>query len=405
MKKTVLSALSAFTLMGVASEASDVQLYQDANGQVWTQPAKDRVAIKNSSNETALFSKASKIKFSVDAFGGYTAHDYKSDTAGKTYKKDSQKFELRRGYFQVKAYMMDDPKSYYRITMDLKRDDDVDNGSYVVRAKYAYVNLHDLLPMTSLEAGLAHRPWHDYEEHNSWLYRSISEVLIEDHNGAHLSNSADLGAMLKTRTKYLDVDVGVFNGEGYHEDQNDGNGLSLEWRFTGHLLGTSSHHHPEKNRYLDASFFGQLNYKHNESVANSGVYDDLKFYGFHAVYNMPSFLLSAQYVTSQDTAKNSTYVSKGSGDGYSLNTEVRLGSKKNYKLLGRYDNWTPKAISGAVEYAQRTYIVGGAYKQNSNLEWVANATITDNEEAPANSMSSREKYNGIAYMLTAELKF
>ena len=114
----------------------------------------------------------------------------------------------------------------------------------VVCAKYAYLNLNEVLPATSLEIGLAHRPWHDYEEHNSWMYRSISEILIENGNSAHISSSADFGVMAKIRTKFFDSDIGIFNGEGYHSAQVS-NGVSLEWRFTGHLLGT--HGHPEKN--------------------------------------------------------------------------------------------------------------------------------------------------------------
>ena len=407
MKKIVLSALAALTLSGVVANAGEVKLYQDANGQVFTQAGEGRTLITKKS--TSVFAKSSKLKFSGQTFLGYTAHDYKDGKIGtttKNYESDKNGFELRRGYFQLKAYLMDDPKSYYRITFDVKQKNPTfDGASVAVRAKYAYINLHDVLAATSLEIGLAHRPWHDYEEHNSWSYRSISEIFVEDHNGAHLSNSADMGVMAKTRTKYLDADIGVFNGEGYHELQNAGDGLSLEWRFTGHLLGT--HGKPKKTTYLDASFYGQYNVKHNQNTDGYGLkhWDDLKFYGAHAVFNMPEFLLSAQYITSDDTATNNTYISKGAGCGYTANSEVRLGSDKEYKVLARYDNWTPKELAGVNEYAQRTYIIGAAWEQNKNIEWVANATITDNEKGVNGTASDRQKYNGTAYMITAEVKF
>ena len=390
MKKIALSALAALTLGSVAANAGVTKLYQDANGQVFTQAGEGRTLIKT---PTPTFSHASKLKFDGQAFIGFKATNFKDKSMGT----DKNDFEVRRGYLQTKAYFFADPKSYYRITLDLKRSSAVDGGSMVVRAKYAYVNLNDVLPFTSFEIGLAHRPWHDYEEHNSWMYRSISEILIENHNSAHLSSSADMGAMAKTRTKYLDADIGVFNGEGYHSAQNGdkgGKGLSLEWRFTGHLLGT--HGHPEKNTYLDASFFGQLNYKHDKVTASQ--YDDLKFYGFHTVFNMPALLVSGQYVTSTNTSTLANGVSKHAGKGYSFNIEPRFGNEHQYKLFARYDHWTPKAIG--TEYSKKTYIAGAAWKQNSNLEWVAN--ITDNKNDYASGAKNPENR---AYMLTAQIDF
>jgi len=321
---------------------------------------------------TTVEAKALNLKFSGQTFLGatYNQNEHTSNT---------KKFELRRGYFQLKAYLLEDSKSYYRVTFDLKRDTDIDKGSYVVRAKYAYLNLNNVAPFTSMEVGLAHRPWHDYEEHNSWLYRSVSEVLVEDHNGAHLANSAGLGIMAKTRTQYLDSDIGIFNGEGYHEDQNSGNGLSLEWRFTGHLLGT--HGKPTKTTYFDTSFFGQNNQKH---VKNSnGTYDDLNFYGLHTVYNMPSLLVSAQYIIATDASK---------GDGYSTNIAYRLGANYKYKVFARYDSWTPDA-----KKEQTSTIVGAAWKFNKNIEWVGNVTQKVNP--------NDTKQEATSFMVTAEVTF
>ncbi|WP_457745326.1 hypothetical protein [Sulfurimonas sp.] len=394
MKKIVLSALAVLTLGSVASNAAALKLYQDANGQVFTQPAQGRTLIKT---PTSVFSHADKLKFDGQAFIGY-----KSTTYAHNATPDDQDFEIRRGYFQLKAYLLDDPKSYYRITMDLTRESAENantNGSMIVRAKYAYLNLNEVLPFTSFEIGLAHRPWHDYEEHNSWLYRSISEILIENKNSAHISSSADFGVMAKTRTKYFDSDIGVFNGEGYHSAQNS-NGMSLEWRFTGHLLGT--HGKPEKNTYLDASFFGQLNQKHSLNAVTNHE-DDLHFYGLHTVYNQPSFLLSAQYVYSEDTSKDSSAtgaVSAGSGDGYSVNGAYRLGNEHQYKMFARYDNWTPDVVSGATEYAKITEIAGVAWKQNRNVEWIANVTHNDNDYA-----AGTVNPHSTAYMLTAQIDY
>jgi len=403
MKKIVLSSLVALTLGSVAANAGATKLYQDENGQVFTKGGEGRTAIKTA---TSVFSKADKLKFSGQAFIGYKHTSY--DNYLTSSPQSDQQFEIRRGYLQLKAYLLDDPKSYYRITFDLKNNSTFDTNSLAVRAKYAYLNLNEVLPATSFEIGLAHRPWHDYEEHNSWLYRSISEVLIENKNSAHLSSSADYGVMAKTRTKFFDSDIGVFNGEGYHGTQNS-NGMSLEWRFTGHLLGTAGH--PEKNTYLDASFFGQLNQKHYASTANNVAgtsvteNDDLKFYGLHTVFNMPAFLVSGQYVTSTNTASAVNYVSQGAGNGYSFNVEGRLGSEHQYKAFAKYDNWTPDAAGTDSTYTRKTTIVGAAWKMNRNVEWVANTTINNNDNNQYGSATGSLTSSGTAYMLTAEVNF
>ncbi len=412
MKNVALSALAAMTLGG-AAYADTLTLYTDpATGQVFTKPAEGRVemgdfvdAKTNSKHkDIPVFSHASKLKFSGLTYIGYTYDDFKSGktAGGGNFKEDISRFEIRRAYFQLKAYLMDDPKSYYRVTFDTHQDTKQSgsgtDGDMIVRIKYAYVYLNAVLPATGVEAGIAHRPWHDYEEHNSWYYRDISKVLVEQGNGAHLSNSADFGVLFKTKTKYFDADYGIFNGEGYHSTQLK-KGMSAEWRLTAHILGVSGKDKQTKKTYWDASFFGQYNQDHYDNTAQNTT-DDLIFGGLHTVYNQPSFLVAAQYVYSEDTADNGSYVSQGAGSGYSVNGEYRMGSEKQYRILGRFDSWTPEAPSGADTYEQRTYIAGFAWQQNRNVQWVANVDVTDNEKG-----SGREKYNGTAYMLTAQVEF
>ncbi|EDZ63438.1 hypothetical protein SMGD1_1627 [Sulfurimonas gotlandica GD1] len=398
MKKIVLSALAALTIGTVAASAGDVKFYTDGNGQVFTTAGEGRTEIK--SKKTPVFSHADKLKFSGLTYIGYTYNDYKDGLTSDNvtaYQSDTSQFELRRAYFQLKAYLLDDPKSYYRVTFDMYQNTEKD---MVVRAKYAYLYLNEVLPFTGVEIGLVHRPWHDYEEHNAWYYRNISKVLIEAKNAGDLSNSADYGVNFKTKTKYFDSEIGLFNGEGYHATQATGTGMSLEWRATAHLLGVNGKDKQTIKTYLDASFFGQYNQEHKANAAAPSGFDDLIFTGLHTVYNQPEFLISAQYVLSNDTAENSTYVSKQAGSGYSVNGEYRLGDKKEYRAIARYDSWTDKKATSSAEKADKAYIVGGVWEQSHNVQWVANAIVTDNEAG-----SDREKYNGVAYMLTAEVKF
>ena len=394
MKKTVMSAVAALTLGTLSANAVD--LYQDANGQVFTSKAEGRTLIKDKS--VSVFSKADKLKFSGLTYIGATVNNF--DTAGKD---TTAQMEIRRAYFQLKAYFMEDPKSYYRVTFDMSKDV---TGDEKLRAKYAYVYLNAVLPATGVEIGLAHRPWHDYEEHNAWYFRNISKVLIEDKkSGPDLSNSADFGIMFKTKTKYFDADYGIFNGEGYHAYQNSQapSSLSFEWRTTAHILGVNGKDKQTSKTYWDASFFGQYNKKHKDvSVGGLNEEQDLIFGGLHTVYNQPNFLVAAQYVKSQDTSDIANNVSKQAGKGYSANAEYRLGDDKEYRLLARYDSWTSDVVpTGATSTKEdKGYILGGAWEQYKNLQWVGNVIITNNEAG-----SAKENNNGTAYMLTAEVRF
>jgi len=420
MKKIVLSSLVALTLGTVSATASDMKFYTDANGQLFITPGEGRTllqanpkevmeAMQQASSqiskkqikeeikaelkeeikkETPVFAKADKLKFSGTAYLGYTYTSQEDNTL-----KDESQFEIRRAYLQLKAYLLDDPKSYYRVTLDAHND----GGSQDMRMKYAYLYLNNVLPSTGVELGLVHRPWHDYEEHNAWYFRNIQKVFTENTNGAHLSNSADFGFNFKTKTKFIDTEIGLFNGEGYHEDQVDANGISLEWRATAHILGVNGKDKQTKKTYWDASFFGQLNENHKASASGVvGAYDDLHFYGLHTVYNQPLFLVSAQYIYSEDTASNATYVSAQAGDGYSVNGEYRLGSDLEYRVLARFDSWTPKELNSVNEKEQKTTTLGMAWEQNKNVQWVASVISSDNQDSTTDTTD---------YMVTAEVKF
>jgi hypothetical protein len=420
MKKVALSALAALTLSGVAY-AETMTLYTDpATGQVFTQGGEGREAmgdfisakevyLENQAQDSAIAEKeakkktvdveshASKLKFSGLAYAGYRHTDFRDEID----KGDESIFELRRAYVQLKAYLLEDPKSYFRTTLDMEYT----GGEYNVRFKYAYLFLNEILPYTGVELGMAHRPWIDYEEHNSWFYRNIHWTFVEASNSAHLSNSADLGFNFKTDTDYFSSELGVFNGEGYHNAE-DGAGNSFEWRATAHILGTgtSGKDHPTTVTYWDASFYGQYNAKSAKYKDDiTGKNEDLIWGGLHTVFNMPSFMVAAQYIKSEDTVDGSTPATayKFAGEGYNAHVVGRFGSEKEYAVFARYDNWTPEREDAAGDkHARRTYIGGASWQQNKNIQWVANVITYDNEAGAID-----QKDNSNQYMLTAKIEF
>ena len=443
MKKVALSALAAAMISGVAS-ADALTLYSDPKtGQVFTTPGENRVEmgdfvdaktvdmadreIESSFSEykdaakkyVNVKSKAKTLEFSGTHYFGLTS--ISPERTGSTSVADSRGFELRRNYVQVKAYFND--KDYFRVTMDTTKELTSGTSYANMYAKYAYLWLDKVLPYTGVEIGIAHRPWIDYEEHNAWLYRSINKVALEQKtnatdNGPDLINSADLGFNLKTKTDMFSSEIGMFNGEGYHADktaanQENSTDLSLEWRLTAHILGSGTKvgkNDRTKDTYANLSTYGMISKNHkDDSVAEdaAGEYDR-SFYGIHAVYNQPEFLIAAQYYKAKDEAQNTVNTDGKEYKGWSVNAEVRPA--QDWTVLARYDvsDIDKVAMSTGIKSKSQDMkqtIYGVAYKYNKNVTFIASGKhITDNTEVsdPATIDKAKEKD---VYMMTTEVKW
>jgi hypothetical protein len=361
MRKILLSTIVIATMATASETSSEIEALKAQMATMMTKinelESKKVSLAKVSKIEapkkkgTLVKSKVPVIKFSGKHYLGAVS------SKGENSSRDNR-FETRRNYFQAKAYFKENPKDYMRITLDTHqmKDDNLDKseGTWNVRLKYAFLYLDEVLPSTGVELGQVHRPWIDYEEHGGWNYRSISKVFVEASNGAHLTNSADLGFNFKTKTENFSSELGMFNGEGYHNEET-GEGLSAEWRLTGHILGGGRHKAKKKNTYANVSFFGQQN---KESAKHKNV--DLNWMGLHAVYNQPEFLVAAQYVTVDNAHTNYK------GDGYSVNAEYRFAAKWN--AIGRYDYFDFDDATGEKKRA----IAGITYKYNDSVEFIAN---------------------------------
>ncbi len=352
------------------------------------------VPIKKIKEDTPVFAKASKLKFSGQHYLGFVSNDGNSN------------FEMRRNYIQVKAYLFDDPKSYLRVTLD----ETTGNGDNTIRIKYAYLYLDEVLPYTGIEIGQAHRPWLDYEEHQGWFHRSIDKTFTESKESADLTNSADMGINFKTKTPYFSSELGIFNGEGYH-DIEGGEGLSAEWRLTAAVLGNGDKKRKRtKDTYADISFWGQYNMKNSKNDAQT-----YTIYGLHAVYNMPSFLISAQYTV----AKNDNTIALTSdtppvnnlsnrihhnGEGYSVNVDYRFGDEHQYDVFARYDHWTAKDPNKTVADSDIDHILYGvAWEQNKNVTWYLNGKHYDPKNLINYKGDAKTKFDAV--MLTAEINW
>ena len=384
MMKRITLCFTATAILGVVS-AGAAQMYTDSDGRVFIKPGEGRTLL---AKPTPIQTHDLKVEVGGLIYFGYvytdisalSADDYYDGYGSKGGGPDipaatEQGFQLRRNYFDAKAYFGDNPKDYARVTVDATEI----GGSQLLLVKYAYLYLDSVLPSTGVEIGIVHRPWVDYEEHQGWWYRSVAKTFTESDWGSHDANSADLGIDFKTKTDYFTSEIGVFNGEGYHTTgYAENNGMSFEWRLTAALMGNGKVKRKQtETTYWDASFYGQYN---ERNVANDG--KTYSLYGLNTMFNMPSFLLQATYLISDntnDSAEMSAYHFNGSG--YSVNGEYRMGSDKQYHLFARYDNWTAKAPTNAMpDSTSNNYIYGVAWEQNSHVTWLLNGeTYTSNE--------------------------
>ncbi len=295
------------------------QLYIDSEGRLYLTPGKGRKPVKIEiparEGGTVLTSKDKKLKI-----GGVAYIHYDADLKGKNHKNS---FKLTRNYIELRGYFNE--KDYFRTTLDIKQEKNSGgnmDGSYVARLKYAYVYFHNVIPHTGVELGLVHRPWIDWEEHHGWLHRDLEETMIENHSGAGLINSADFGANFKGKYGIASWEFGIFNGEGYHgEEESEHFGKSLEGRVSFNLID------------------GFILSGHTvHSFDHKGEKFDRHIYQIHAVENTPYFLIAAQYIWNKDN-----YYSRGDVDrkGFSINGDLKLKPFTGYSLglLARYDYW------------------------------------------------------------------
>ncbi len=472
MNKIVLSTVAATLLtmsFGYAAEQKSleerIEALEDKEAEAYESKKKEAKLKKG---------KVGTFEFSgVHYFGltSATPETYAAD--GGKYADDATGFEMRRNYVQVKAFIND--KDYLRVTMDgtkelganevvkvktpvdLNGDGDTKddgeeisgsvtqtrNGYSNVFFKYAYLWLDDVvpssmvdyLPATGVEIGIAHRPWIDYEEHNSWYYRSFNKVVIEEkgtrtESGVDLVNSADLGFNFKSKSEYFSSELGVFNGEGYHADkdaanQNNSSELSFEYRLTGHVFGNGTDvgkYKKDTDEYANISTFGLISDNHKDDSATldqtsdkalKGQYDR-EIYGIHAVYNQPFFLVAAQYFVAEDTAQDTlkaTNWGKREYNVWSINGEIR--PIEDWTIIGRYDNyeWDDTLVDGAdmassVEGDKK--IIALAYKYNKNVTFIASAKLIDETYTVDSKKTVAGNDDGESknvYMLTTEVKW
>jgi len=123
-------------------------------------------------------------------------------------------FDLTRGYININGQLARNVR--FRVTPDIRRatSDSTLAGSLVLRVKYAFVELDNLKAERSWVRFGAHQtPWLDFEESID-RYRVQGTMFAE--RESLIPGSSDFGVGYFTPVgKYIDIQAGVYNGEGY----------------------------------------------------------------------------------------------------------------------------------------------------------------------------------------------
>ena len=250
-------------------------------------------------------------------------------------------FDLTRGYLNINGQLSRNVR--FRVTPDVKRITDGSlAGSLALRVKYAFVELDNVTGARSWVRFGAHQtPWLDFEESIN-RYRVQGTVFSEREN--LIPGSSDFGVGLFTPVgKYVDIQTGVYNGEGYTQT--------------------------DVNKYKSAQ--GRLTLR---PFAGRGVANGFRLSGFYNAgwyaanrprrlgivmgsFEHTNLVATLQYLkaTENPNAAAPRDIDRNGSSGF---VEIRQGMK-GWAALARVDHFDPDHVLG--NNSQRRVIAGGAY--------------------------------------------
>jgi len=284
---------------------------------------------------------------------------------GKEAGAKYNQYYIGRAYLTAQTGIL--PRLSARVTIDPSQDREADGrGDFNMRVKYAYAqyNLGQAGTLTglTLEGGLVHMVWLDFEEHVN-PYRMRDPMFMER---SGMFNSADVGVTLSGglgpqmdesyrrdvgsayANRYGSFAIGLYNGGGYHAVEDNQNKVA-EGRFTLRPL-------PAVLPGLQVS--GLAIVGDGNTAANS---PNWRNYAVFGSYQHRFGTLTAQYVWGEGNQKGS-WVEPGTQDatnvaGVALFGEGRLGG--GWRVLAGYDDF--ERTSGATDLGSTLVHGGVAY--------------------------------------------
>jgi hypothetical protein len=284
-------------------------------------------------------------------------------------------FVMGRGYLDVQKTIT----SYFmgRYTTDITRDG---TGDWKTRVKYLYGKFSwkggAVFSAVGVEFGQVHNPWLDFEESING-FRMQGTMFLER---SGIFNSADVGftaganlggkvseSYQKTVNshyagRYGTVQVGVYNGGGYHASERNENKV-IGGRLTVRPL-------PDVAPGLQFSGLVMTG-EGNVSPTNTASPPDWSLFDGMVSYEMPNFTGTAQYYRGKGNQSGSAIFNGNAREqkGYSLFGAIHFADQNRVSVLGRYDYFDSNTDVSNND-VQKRFIAGVAYDMHKGNTWL-----------------------------------
>ncbi len=182
----------------------------------------------------------------------FTYYRYDLTNKEESYQEGANEFGVDRVYVNVKGAVTE--KFHYRVTADVGREYDIyytyelvqdpvsgeyslvetqhtKRGGLGFFAKYAYVDVRDVIPRHSIYGGIEKTPWISYEQNEYWGWRVIRKVAVSDRNYA-TSSDLGLGVGGEFANGLIQHHVTYTNGAGYKNPEDGLSGKAVAYRFS-----------------------------------------------------------------------------------------------------------------------------------------------------------------------------
>jgi len=301
---------------------------------------------------------------------------YLSYQDGSSAGSDYSRFTIKRGYIDIRQSISEVFSA--RLTPDVTQDS---SGDFKLRFKYAYGQFQwqqaGFLGKPTVEFGLAHMPWLDFEESIN-RYR-MQDTMFLERNG--IFNSADTGVIFGANLggempedyrknvnshyagRWGSFQVGIYNGGGYHAAEANTNKV-LEGRFTVRPL-------PDVVPGLQLSLVGVTG-KGNLKDLPGAPAPDWSLFDAMVSYESPRFVATGQWYSGDGNQGGTAVKVDGtarSQKGWSLFGEARLDEARQWAAIARYDHFDSDADSPTNDVQKRS-ILGLAWWFFKDNAWL-----------------------------------
>ncbi len=314
-----------------------------------------------------------KISGSVFVDYYYKISGDSSGSAGQysPLKKDAQSFEIRRIYFRYDHNLSEKFAAQFTIESTEKT---LLTGKYSFAVKTAYLEWKNLIPQSSIFAGMEPTPTWGYSE-SIWNYRSVEKTIM-DYRG--IGSAVDIGVSVK----------GTFDKEGKYGYQlmiGNGTGQKLESnkfkKYYGELIAK-----PVKGLSLEA---------YSDFEPNSGDKNKITLKGF-AAYQTNLFTIGVEAVqqTQKKAISDSVDASPFGISGFAwvtlLKKQVQTDKIPVLNAFARYDYWDSDTKNTTSGYKENFITIGLDYMPIKDVHVIPNVWINTYSNKSSQTVVERD---------------